>query len=201
LLLFGVDPFYHNLFACATIPAVVEINLIFLVFGIVLGAVIVYLLTQWILSKKKTPLQDDHSSAAKEAEELLKNNGFKIIERGLRATILTIVSGKSHVGESPADFLVEKEHKKFIVHLHGGSISSDPADPALRRKFIESNAVYRPDGLLLLDMVDQSIQEYSFEFPKSRLGMMEGFFRLVQVLFIMSVILGIIWLMVYLKLF
>lgn len=137
----------------------------------------------------------------KEGEAILEKRGFKILEKRLSSPVITLVSGKSHMAESTADFLAEKERKKYLVHLHGGSISADLNDPALRRKLIENEVVYQPDGLILVDLVDKSLQEISFEFPKTRYSFIEKFFRIIQIAFVMAVVLGIIWLMAYLKLF
>jgi len=176
-------------------------ELIFLFLGVVLGAVVVYFLIQVFLRKSRLDKEAEPTEAEKESEDLLQKRGFKILKRGLQAPLLTNVDGKTYSSVSAADFLVEKEKNTFIVRVHGGSISADPTDPSLIRKFIESEAVYQPDGLLLLDLVDKSIQELSFTYPKSSATVFEGIFRITQILFIMGAILGIIWLMVYLKLF
>lgn len=174
---------------------------IFLFLGIILGAVVVYFIIQFFIRKNRSSKETEPSEAEIEAESLLQKRGFKIKNRGLQAPILTNVDGKTYSSISSVDFLVEKDNKNFIVRIHGGSISADPTDPALIRKFIESEVVYQPDGLLLLDLVDKSIQEISFTYPKSRASLFEGVFRIIQILFVLGVILGIIWLMVYLKLF
>lgn len=135
-----------------------------------------------------------------EAEKLLKQKGFKIILNKLNGSVTTIVDGKEHFSASSAEFLLEKSKKRYVVHLHGGTLSADPTDPSLRRQFLESLLVYKPHGLLLLDMSDQSLHEIDFKFSNPR-NLIDAIFQFIFIIFILAVILGIIWLLIYLKLF
>jgi len=135
------------------------------------------------------------------AEKLLKEKNFKVLKKGLQAPFSLLIDGKKHLVISHFDFLVEKEGKKFIVYVHEGTLSADPTDPLLRRKLLEIKNTFKDEGLLLLDRSDDSIQEINFDFSPPLWGGADRFFHTIVILFIIGVILGIIWLMIYLKLF
>lgn len=135
------------------------------------------------------------------AEKLLKEKNFKVLKKGLQSPFSLLIDGKKHLVISHFDFLVEKEKKKFVVYVHEGTLLADPTDPVLRRKLLEIKNAFKDEGLLLLDLSDRSIQEINFDFSRPFWGGADRFFQTIILLFIIGVVSGIIWLMVYLKLF
>lgn len=134
-----------------------------------------------------------------EAEKLLKKNGYEILARNKKESIVVRYNGKEHFGSLEADYVVRKAKKQFVVFEKKGETPFDPTEPALRRKLIEFERVFGLNGILLVDPDEGEINPVTFKFPKDR-GL-DFYFQFLAALCIIGVVIGIIWLMVWVKLF
>ncbi|MBU0574558.1 MAG: hypothetical protein ABIJ26_06820 [Candidatus Margulisiibacteriota bacterium] len=132
-----------------------------------------------------------------EAKQLLERAGYKVKAANKKATVITRINGKSHMGYIEADFVVAKKNKKYVVAVKSGELA-DASEPLTRRQLIEYSHVYKPDGILLLDLNRAELNKIEFSFPKDA---REYFFQFLVILLIVFVTAGIIWLMIQLKLF
>jgi hypothetical protein len=168
-----------------------------LFFGIIIGIALFYLLGRRF-SKTLTDVKLNPSSYSEaEAEKIIKNNGYKILEKHKKFPVITYVDGKSHLGFIVVDFIAEKDKLTYVVEVKTGE-EIDTTEPLVRRKFLEYTYACRPNGILLLDMNSKNIQKISFKLPTAE---REYFFRIFIVIFILFVITGIIGLLILLKLF
>lgn len=135
----------------------------------------------------------------KEVEGLLKKSHYQILSKRTKEAVITNVDGKDHFGYLEADYLVRKNKKTYVVIVKTGEEVVDPNEPTFRRKLLEYDSVFAPDGLLLLDLAQGEIHEINFRFPHER--DVDFFFRFLIALFIILMVIGIIWLMVAVKLF
>jgi len=165
--------------------------------GIILGAFAFYLLNR--MGQKQFEVSSPHRFSEKDAESLLVKYGYEIKDKQPRKTIITTIDGKEHLGYLEADYLVRKDKKDYLVVIKTGEGASDPNEPAFRRKLIELEHVFIPDGLLLLDISSGELASISFHFPRTI--SIDSFFRFFITLFVILVVIGIIWLMIWLKLF
>jgi len=101
-----------------------------------------------------------------EAEKLLEKSGYKIIEKQKKATVITNIDGRDHVGYVACDYIVKKGKNIYVAEVKSGQVGTAPNEPSTRRQLLEYDYVYEPDGLLLVNMLDQRIHEVSFAFPK-----------------------------------
>jgi len=173
------------------------INYLLLLFlGMVLGMIVFYLI---IRKYEKGPVGcnaglSGYSEA--DAEKMLQNNGYKITARQNKATVITYVDGKSHLGFVIADFTVEKNDKRYAVKVKSGD-NVDPTEPGIRRELLEYEYAHRPDGILVLNLSSGEILEISFELPRAE---REYFFKIMLIVFIIFVIIAIIGMLILLKL-
>jgi hypothetical protein len=72
------------------------------------------------------------------------------------------VDGEEHGVEVIADMLVERDGWRFIAEVKTGELAPDPLRPATRRQLLEYLLAFEPDGLLLVDMVQQTVHEIAF---------------------------------------
>ncbi len=175
-----------------------ETILISLAVGIIIGGVLLYL----ILKPRQTNLPQTPTAPRfpeKDAENTLKKYGYQIIIRQPRKNIITRFQGQDHLSYTEADYLVKREKKKYLVIVKTGEGEIDPNEPALRQRLLVNDYAFSPDGLLLIDLSTGDLMPVSFSFPHNR--SIDSFFQLFIVFFIIMVVIGIIWLMVYLKLF
>lgn len=170
-----------------------------IIIGILIGLTSFYFINKWWTRRGYISRAQIALFAEKEAEELLKRNGFEILGKQARENVITYVDGKSHLSYVQADYRVKRKGKIYIAEVKCGEIPPDPTEPATRRQLLEYDYVFRPDGLLLVDMNEKRIHEVGFKFPKERdLGF---YFQFIIALLVIASVTGIIWLMVWLKLF
>lgn len=132
-----------------------------------------------------------------EAKRMLEKAGYEIKITNKKASIITKIDGRGHLGSTQADYVAEKNGKKYAVLALTGLLT-DPAEPSVRRKLLECALAFKALGLIYVDLDKAEIHEIAFEFPKEA-G--EYFFQFFLVFFVIGALIGIIWLMVQLKLF
>jgi hypothetical protein len=135
----------------------------------------------------------------REAESLLHQSGYQILDKQPKGSVVTNVDSKSHFGYLESDYLVRKNKKDFVATVHVTEGDPDPNEPTLRRKLLAYDRVFSPDALLVLDLNQGRIYEVSFNFPRER--NIDFFFRFLIGLFIILAVIGIIWLLAQMQLF
>lgn len=104
-----------------------------------------------------------------EAEEILADAGFRVLDRQVRAIGWLEIDGQEQEFEVRADLLVEAEAApgwprgaRLVAEVKSGSRAPDPANPATRRQLLEYARVFRPDGLLLVDVEAGCLVQVAF---------------------------------------
>jgi hypothetical protein len=174
------------------------ISILTMLIGITIGWLSLYFISRmwsrfWLMRR-----MGEARVAEEEAGRLLESKGFKIIAKQKRQEIITYVDGKPHIGYVQADFIATKRGRTYVVEVKTGSYAPDPGDPATRRQLFEYDFVYQPDGILLVDMVERRIHLIEFGLPERTT---ERFALVVVGLIIISVLAGLIWLYIQMKLF
>ncbi len=140
----------------------------------------------------------DEQIAQEEAEAFLESKGFKIVDRRRRGEIITYVDGKPHISFVQADFIVSKRDRIYVAEVKTGTYAPDPSEPAARRQLLEYDFVYKPDGVLVVDMIEKRIHLIQFGLPERKT---ERLILLVVGLMIISILAGLIYLYIQVKLF
>ncbi len=173
-----------------------EAVLVSLFIGILIGGLLLYLL----LNSKQQAVQPTAAGfSEKEAEALLNKYGYQVIGRQPKRSIITRFQGKDHFGYSEADYLVRKNKKKYLVIVHSGEAAFDPNQAEARRRLIEHQHIFEPDGLLVMDLATGDLTPISFRFPRP--ANIDTFFQYLIIGFIIVFVIGIIWLAIQLHLF
>ena len=133
-----------------------------------------------------------------EAETALKKNGFTILEKPARHTLMTFVDGRNYFGETVADFLVSKAKKNYVVKVLE-SAALDFTEPALRRVLLEYDYAFDPEAVLAFDPATKELHQVSFAQPGK--GLMDKVFQYLIIGFIIAAVIAIICLLVYMKLY
>ena len=166
--------------------------------GIIFGFLFFYLLSRrWVAAYKFQ--SEGPRFSGREVEGLLNKAGFQVLERQPKKSVLTNINGKDHFGFVEADYLVQKDKRRYVLVVHTGEGAPDPNEPNFRRRLLEHDYVFSPDGILVMDANKGEIHGVSFRFPHER--NIDFFFRLLIALFIILLVIGIIWLLVQLHLF
>jgi len=130
----------------------------------------------------------------KEAEALLGKHGFRILKKKPRMTIATQLDDKEHFGYLEADYIVERNKRRYLVVVS----KDDAADPVFRGKLLEASYVFSQKNILLLDMESKSTHTVAFKFHRET--SFDDVFRALIIVFIVLGIIGIIWLLLAAKL-
>ena len=162
-------------------------------FGILAGALLFYLFFRLMIRGKYVAQTEKPIFDEKAAEGLLKKQGYRILAKRLRETVVTTINEKDHFGYIQADYLVDKLKKRFPVLVYAGQGSPDPNEENFRRRLIELDRAFRLDGVICLDLNKMEIYCTTFRFPKERNW--DFFFRFLGALFILGMVIGIIWLL------
>ncbi|SHE62870.1 Predicted endonuclease [Desulforamulus putei DSM 12395] len=141
-----------------------------LIVGIIIGAILIYNMIKMGQSyaARRRVLKAGKAEAA--ARRFLESEGYTILAVQERVPIVTKINGKPHKSHIQADLIVQKGNKVFVVDVKTGEVAQKPAAPENRRQLLEYFLVYRPDGVLVLDMDNQKIyrMEFQIKFPSSR---------------------------------
>lgn len=164
--------------------------------GAVIGSIFFFFAGRALLSMKMSRRVELAQFSEKEAEELLKKKGFRIIGKQKQADIVTYIDGKPNLGFVRADFLVEKNGKKFVAEVKAGELVSDPTEPSTRRQLLEYKFAYKPYGILLVNMLDKSIHKIDFELPSYA---EDKIFKLILGALVVIIVLGILWIFASIK--
>lgn len=98
-----------------------------------------------------------------EAERLLEEEGFTILQRQVRGSWEILVDDEPVTVNLRADLLVERDDEIFIAEVKTGRLAPDPNFPATRRQLLEYQLAFDVDGVILVAPEQQSI--VFVEFP------------------------------------
>jgi hypothetical protein len=175
------------------------IAILTLLIGIAAGWVSLYLVGRWWRGLWLRRQMGDARIAEEEAGQLLEAKGFKVIGRQKRAEVITYVDGKPHIGYVQADFIATRRDKVYVAEVKTGSYAPDITEPSTRRQLLEYDFVYKPDGILLVDMTERRIHLIEFGLPERQRT--EKFALVVAGLMIISILAGLLFLFIQVKLF
>lgn len=108
---------------------------------------------------------------AKRAENLavkiLENAGYKVLEVQKRLKVKTKIDGKEYSNTIIADMIVQKGVKTYLVEIKTGKQVEKTITPLIRRQLLEYYLIYKPDGLILLNMETGKLHNISFNLEDS----------------------------------
>jgi len=158
----------------------------------ILALFILYYGNKILLSWKMKKRVRKAKKAEIDARAVLEKEGYVIIESQKRVPIITYLDNKPYKNWVQADFIVKKQGKIFVVEVKTGHGATKITNPATRRQLLEYDYVYRPHGILLLDMEYGKIQEVIFH--KAPLKRKEFFLLGIILSFFSGVIITLLFL-------
>lgn len=96
------------------------------------------------------------------ARKLLEANGYKVIAHHLSDKVQMKIDGKIHENTIRADFLVRKGLKRYVAEVKTGA-KAKATLPDVRRQMLEYYLIFKPSGMLFVDMEREKIQLVSFD--------------------------------------
>ncbi|WP_422443882.1 hypothetical protein [Thermoanaerobacterium sp. DL9XJH110] len=136
----------------------VAVGFFWAVLGAACTVVILNLLRKAKLKRKIRKAKKSEIRAAK----LLEKQGFEVIDLQKEVSYILLVDGRPYKASVKADFIVKKGNKIYVAEVKTGEKAPSPRFPATRRQLLEYYMVYRPDGLLLVDMENEEIKKVEY---------------------------------------
>ena len=97
-----------------------------------------------------------------EAEDLLAEQGFAILDRQAGLVWAIECDGEPHPVELRADLLVERDGRRYVAEVKIGISAPLLTNAATRRQLLEYCVAYQVDSVLLVDVDAQAIREVTF---------------------------------------
>lgn len=133
--------------------------------GGILSLVLYLKIRDYINYQKARQRSLSSKKAEKKAENWLKRNGFRIIDKQ-QSRPLIIKSGKTkHRYLIRTDFLVKKGGHKYVVEVKSGHKNSKITNRETRRQLLEYFLAYQAYGIILFNMDNNSFSEVKFLLP------------------------------------
>jgi Holliday junction resolvase-like predicted endonuclease len=140
-----------------TSDLLIEIALCFLIIILILKLVPIYYKKFKSRRRLKRGLQKE-----KEAYKVLKKLGYKIIGNNIKYNYSLGVNEESVNVTIEIDYLVQKKGKTHIIEVKSGESASQITNSSTRRQILEYSLFIKNDGIFLLDMEKEILQEINF---------------------------------------
>lgn len=135
-----------------------------------LGALLFYWMTKWLLRKKLKKRFDRASIGELEAEELLKDYGYTLEDTQKSTWLSMWVDGDEYTYLVRPDAYASKKDKRYLVEIKTGKKAINPKHSATRRQLLEYYYSFDDvDGILLINAEEKRILHIHFKEPESGL--------------------------------
>lgn len=135
----------------------------YIFFGIIVGIILTVNIIKFLRRRTlKKRIQKAKKSEYK-AIEFMEHKGYQVIDLQKECDYKLFIDGKPHKVTVKADMLVRKGNKTYVAEVKSGEKVTSPKYTDTRRQLLEYYMVYRPNGLILVDMERQKLRtvEYS----------------------------------------
>jgi len=124
-------------------------------------------ISNWLRVKRLRKRFSKSRQAEKEAEKILKKNGYAIIDAQKSKPLLITIGDKVHRYLVRIDYLARKRGRVYVVEVKSGEKIPYITNRETRRQMLEYYLAYQPSGILLLNMKNKSISEVKFQFKST----------------------------------
>ena len=144
--------------------------LIFILFvsGGIICLIFYIKISNWLRAERLRKRFSKSRQAEKEAEKILKKNGYAIIDTQKSKPLLITIGNKIHRYLVRIDYLARKSGKVYVVEVKSGEKIPYITNRETRRQMLEYYLAYQPSGILLLNMKNKSISEVKFQFESTK---------------------------------
>jgi len=135
----------------------------YLIFGTVIGIFLTLYIFKYIRKLKLKKRIQKAKRREYEAISFVEKNGFDVVSLQKDAFYTLFIDNKPYKVKVKADMIVKKGNKIYVAEVKTGDMATSPKYVDTRRQLLEYYMVYRPSGLILIDMEKQKIRtiEYS----------------------------------------
>ena len=125
--------------------------------------------TRWLPRRRIQLARAAGADGELRAEPLLCRLGYTIVARQAPVTYDVALDGEWCAIALRADFLVERDGRRFVAEVKTGRLAPRLETPATRRQLLEYRVAFDVDGVLLVDVDAGRVHALEFPAPPSRL--------------------------------
>jgi hypothetical protein len=96
------------------------------------------------------------------AAKVLARSGYKVLDSQPELSWIVRLDRRAYTVDIRADYLVKRGRKRYIAEVKTGNHAPSITTSATRRQLLEYMMAYPVDGVLLVDMEDESIYHVDF---------------------------------------
>lgn len=165
-------------------------TLYYILFWIIVGVILTIISYKYInLWKVKKRLAKAKKSELK-AIKFLEREGFKVVDLQSQSYYTLSIDDKPLKAIVKADMIVKKGNKVYVAEVKTGEKAPSPRFAATRRQLLEYYLVYKPHGLLLVDMEKQKIHKVDYSILNTRHVPVFNFFYWPAFIFFIGFVVG-----------
>lgn len=161
----------------------------YVIIGATIGALLaltaIKLLRRWKINKRMKKAKKGEVKAV----DLLEKYGYQVLDTQKEAFYTLEIDEKPYPAKVKADFIVKKGNKTYVAEVKTGQKVSSPRNLDTRRQLLEYYLVYRPHGIILVDMESSKLRHVKYRFNKEFASMAQQI-SWVAVIFISGVVIG-----------
>jgi hypothetical protein len=135
------------------------------VLGILVGGILFWQVYKWWRALRLKRKVVRARRGEERALHLLESEGYEIVELQKRTPVVAKVDGKEYKTYIAADALVRKHGRTYVAEIKTGSEATRITHAPTRRQILEYFCVFRPHGILLVDMEQEKIRTVEFTMP------------------------------------
>lgn len=148
----------------------------FFILGVLTGCIILYYLIKFIRKRRVINMLKHAKKGEVEAARFLKSKGYRVVDYQKRVPVTTYVNGNPYKNSAQADYIVKKNGKVYVVEVKTGKMAHRVTSARIRRQLLEYFLIYKPHGVLLLDMENNKLSELRFELGDFNVGTKLNYF-------------------------
>lgn len=160
------------------------------ILGIITGGILIYWVFRKLDSLRRSKIFKRAKKAEKEAIKLLKKEGYEIQAIQQSAEVYTEVDGKSNKNTVTVDYIVKKNGKTYLVEVKTGKQTARITASRIRRQLLEYFLIFRPHGIILLDMENRKLKQVFFRTANLQLAVKDKLDNILY--YIIVLVLGIV---------
>lgn len=161
------------------------------ILGMIFGVLLFWQGYRWWRSFRLKKKVKRAKKGEKQALDLLESEGYEILELQKRAPICAKVDGVACKTYIAADVLVRKDGRVYVAEIKTGSEATKVSHAPTRRQLLEYFFIFKPYGILLVNMEQKKICKVEFSLVTNEQGIKSGMRILLW--FLVGIIFG--WLL------
>ena len=124
--------------------------------------------TRWLPRRRLEVARAAGADGERRAEPVLVSLGYAIVARQAPVTYDVALDGEPCAIALRADFLVERDGRRFVAEVKTGRHAPRLETPATRRQLLEYRVAFDVDGVLLVDVDAGRVHSLEFPSPPAR---------------------------------